>query len=145
MGIAPSVGRKGDSCDNALAESINGLYKTEVSSITEAPRGGGGAGSGTGGPAMTVLIQPSSSVGTDRLYAKAQRWGERLSTSDRAGHAGLTRTNGCPRYRGEGGAQKRKRECFQGVLLLFLVLADMIMNETPDQLGVTRSYEKFDE
>lgn len=42
MGIAPSVGRKGDSCDNALAESINGLYKTEVSSITEAPRGGGG-------------------------------------------------------------------------------------------------------
>ena len=28
--IEPSVGRVGDSCDNALAESIIGLYKTEV-------------------------------------------------------------------------------------------------------------------
>ena len=29
-GIAPSVGSKGDSYDNALAETINGLYKTEM-------------------------------------------------------------------------------------------------------------------
>ena len=29
-GIEPSVGRVGDSYDNALAETINGLYKTEV-------------------------------------------------------------------------------------------------------------------
>lgn len=29
-GIEPSVGRSGDSYDNALAESINGLYKAEV-------------------------------------------------------------------------------------------------------------------
>lgn len=29
-GIAPSVGRRGDSYDNALAESVIGLYKTEV-------------------------------------------------------------------------------------------------------------------
>jgi transposase InsO family protein len=29
-GIAPSVGTVGDSYDNALAESVNGLYKTEV-------------------------------------------------------------------------------------------------------------------
>ena len=29
-GIAPSVGRVGDSYDNALAETINGLYKAEV-------------------------------------------------------------------------------------------------------------------
>ena len=29
-GIAPSVGSRGDSYDNALAESIIGLYKTEV-------------------------------------------------------------------------------------------------------------------
>ena len=29
-GIAPSVGSIGDSYDNALAETINGLYKTEV-------------------------------------------------------------------------------------------------------------------
>jgi putative transposase len=29
-GIAPSVGRHGDAYDNALAESVIGLYKTEV-------------------------------------------------------------------------------------------------------------------
>ena len=29
-GIEPSVGRRGDSYDNALAETINGLYKTEL-------------------------------------------------------------------------------------------------------------------
>jgi transposase InsO family protein len=30
MGSAPSVGRIGDSYDNALAETINGRYKAEV-------------------------------------------------------------------------------------------------------------------
>lgn len=30
MGIEPSVGSKGDSYDNALAETINGLYKAEL-------------------------------------------------------------------------------------------------------------------
>ncbi len=30
VGIAPSVGSVGDSYDNAMAETINGLYKTEV-------------------------------------------------------------------------------------------------------------------
>ncbi|MGK0170909.1 MAG: putative transposase [Gammaproteobacteria bacterium] len=30
VGIAPSAGSVGDSYDNALAETINGLYKTEV-------------------------------------------------------------------------------------------------------------------
>jgi len=29
-GVEPSVGSKGDSCDNALAETINGLYKAEL-------------------------------------------------------------------------------------------------------------------
>jgi len=29
-GIEPSVGSKGDSYENALAETINGLYKTEL-------------------------------------------------------------------------------------------------------------------
>ena len=28
-GIKPSIGTAGDSYDNALAETINGLYKTE--------------------------------------------------------------------------------------------------------------------
>ena len=30
VGIAPSVGSRGDSYDNALAESVIGLFKTEV-------------------------------------------------------------------------------------------------------------------
>ena len=30
VGIEPSVGSVGDSYDNALAETINGLYKAEV-------------------------------------------------------------------------------------------------------------------
>jgi len=29
-GIEPSVGRRGDSYDNALAETVNGLYKAEL-------------------------------------------------------------------------------------------------------------------
>ncbi len=29
-GITPSTGSVGDSYDNALAESVNGLYKTEL-------------------------------------------------------------------------------------------------------------------
>ena len=29
-GVVPSVGSRGDSYDNALAESFNGLYKTEL-------------------------------------------------------------------------------------------------------------------
>lgn len=29
-GVAPSVGSRGDSYDNALAESVIGLFKTEV-------------------------------------------------------------------------------------------------------------------
>jgi putative transposase len=29
-GVEPSVGSVGDSYDNALAETVNGLYKTEV-------------------------------------------------------------------------------------------------------------------
>lgn len=29
-GVQPSVSGKGDSCDNALAETINGLYKAEL-------------------------------------------------------------------------------------------------------------------
>ena len=43
-GIAPSVGSRGDSYDNALAESVIGLFKTEVirRTGTVAPSGGGG-------------------------------------------------------------------------------------------------------
>jgi len=36
-GIAPSVGNKGDSHDNALAETINGLYKAETIAALAGP------------------------------------------------------------------------------------------------------------
>jgi putative transposase len=32
LGIAPSVGSRGDSYDNALAEAVNAAYKTELTS-----------------------------------------------------------------------------------------------------------------
>ena len=56
-GIEPSVGAKGDSYDNALAETINGLYKAEVIHRRgpEAPRGGG-----TGNAGMGRLVQSTT-------------------------------------------------------------------------------------
>ena len=65
-GIEPSVGGKGDNHDNALAETINGLYKAElihrrvpwktVESLARHPR-------------MGDLVQPSPTPGTHRLQA----------------------------------------------------------------------------
>ncbi len=65
-GIEPSVGGKGDNHDNALAETINGLYKAElihrrvpwktVESLARHPR-------------MGDLVQPSPTLGTHRLHA----------------------------------------------------------------------------
>ena len=55
-GIEPSVGSRGDSYDNALAESIIGLYKTEV--IVDV---------GPGVVSKTLSSPPSSgSIGTTR-------------------------------------------------------------------------------
>jgi putative transposase len=51
-GIEPSVGSKGDSYDNALAETINGLYKA----------------SGAGYAGMGVLVQPPPAARTHRLH-----------------------------------------------------------------------------
>jgi transposase InsO family protein len=65
-GIEPSVGSRGDSYDNALAETINGLYKgradTQAGTLEE-------PGSGrTGHSGMGVLVQPPPPDGTHRLY-----------------------------------------------------------------------------
>ncbi|TCT19474.1 transposase InsO family protein [Thiobaca trueperi] len=64
-GIAPSVGRVGDSYDNALAETINGLYKAEVipSPVVEEPRG-----RGVGHPHLDRLVQPPTAPGADRSH-----------------------------------------------------------------------------
>lgn len=56
-GLEPSVGSVGDSYDNALAETINGLYKAEVITVadpgavskkTNGPRCSGSIGTTTG-------------------------------------------------------------------------------------------------
>ena len=77
MGIAPSVGSVGDSYDNALAESIIGLYKSEV--ICRSRRHPGESGNQRGpwrrceavelAPPMGALVQPPAPVRTPRVCA----------------------------------------------------------------------------
>ena len=59
-GIEPSVGSVGDSYDNALAETINGLYKAEVihRRSWKNLRGGRAGHAGLGG-----LVQPQRLLG----------------------------------------------------------------------------------
>ena len=64
-GIEPSVGRVGNSYDNALAETIIGLYKTVGHSpiaLSFAPSRGGGVGDA----GMGRVVEPPSAVRTDR-------------------------------------------------------------------------------
>lgn len=87
-GIEPSVGSTGDSYDNALAETINGLYKEES--------GGGGAGdAGMGG-----VVQSPPLAGADWLHSTGGGRSKLLSQSERAGRAGLTHTKQPPRNPG---------------------------------------------
>ena len=66
-GIEPSVGSVGDSYDNALAETIIGLYKTEVIRLRGPWRhlGSGGAGDAEVGR----LVQSSTLARADRRHA----------------------------------------------------------------------------
>ena len=64
-GIEPSVGSKGDSYDNALAETINGLYKAELIHRRRLEDQGGRRTRDAG---MGGLVQPPSTAGTHRLY-----------------------------------------------------------------------------
>ena len=65
-GIEPSVGSKGDSYDNALAETINGMYKTELIHRRAPWKTDGGGGTGHAG--MGGLVQSPPAAGTHRLY-----------------------------------------------------------------------------
>jgi putative transposase len=74
-GIEPSVGSVGDSYDNALAETINGLFKTEI-----IHRRGPWRSARSGRiwhPQMGRLVQQSSLARTDRKYP-ASRSGSAL-------------------------------------------------------------------
>ena len=62
-GIEPSVGSRGDSYDNALAETINGLYRAElIHRRVWKTRASVDGNAGVGG-----VVQSSSVDGTDRL------------------------------------------------------------------------------
>lgn len=65
-GIEPSVGSKGDSYDNALAETINGLYKTELIHRRALLEDKGIRGAGH--PGMSILVQPPQATRTPWLY-----------------------------------------------------------------------------
>ena len=54
-GIEPSVGSVGDSYDNALAETINGLYKAEALALVRSRR--------VRHARMGRLVQPSPAAG----------------------------------------------------------------------------------
>ena len=64
-GIRPSVGSKGDSYDNALAETINGLYKAELIHHRALEDQGG---RGVGHAGMGGLVQPSQAARTHRVH-----------------------------------------------------------------------------
>ena len=65
-GIEPSVGSRGDSYDNALAETINGLYKAELIHRRAPWKTREAVELAT--LRMGVLVQPPPTAGTHRLY-----------------------------------------------------------------------------
>ena len=87
-GVEPSVGSVGDSYDNALAETINGLYKTEV---IHPPRPVAVArGRRVRHPRMGRLVQHPPPARTDRKHS-ARRGRSALLCPDR--DASLGRVN----------------------------------------------------
>ena len=65
MGIEPSVGSRGDSYDNALAETINGLYKAELIHRRGPWKTRESVELAT---LLGTLVQPPSTVGAHRVY-----------------------------------------------------------------------------
>jgi transposase InsO family protein len=75
-GIEPSVGSKGDSYDNALAETINGLYKAELihrRALEDA------RGRRTGNARMGFVVQPPSIARTHWLHPAGRGRGKLLA------------------------------------------------------------------
>lgn len=68
-GIKPSVGSVGDSYDNALAETINGLYKAE---FIHRPLLAQPEGCRNGHPRMGGLVQPPRPSGADWKHSPAE-------------------------------------------------------------------------
>ena len=95
-GIRASVGTVGDSFDNALAETINGLYKTEV--IKHRGRGGPSTRSSTPQP-NGRLVQPPQALRVLRRHS-ASRIGGRLLPSAPAPPSGRSSETPVTRHAG---------------------------------------------
>ena len=86
-GIEPSVGSRGDSYDNALAESIIGLYKTEVIRRR---------GPWRGHPRVGPLVQHATTLGADRKCLPRRVRDELLSVAGRLARDGETQLKQSP-------------------------------------------------
>ena len=85
-GIAPSIGSVGDSFDNAMAESIMGLYKAEVIPAANAgtpssrpggrPCGGSHGSTTTGSTKHSAISHPPSSRSTTTVKPLRPSWSE---------------------------------------------------------------------
>lgn len=83
-----------DSYDNALAETINGLGKTEViyrRRLWRGPRRGR-----IRHPGMVRLVQLPPTARADRQHLPGRETTGVLSPAERVGQGGLTITNGSP-------------------------------------------------
>ena len=87
-GIEPSVGSVGDSYDNALAETINGLYKAEVHRRGQAVI----RGCRVRNPRVGRLVQQSPAAGTHRLHPAGRSRGALLRHAERPSHGRVTQT-----------------------------------------------------
>jgi len=87
-GVESSLGSVGDSYDNGLAETIIGLFKTDV--IRRRVRHAG----------MGRLVQSSSAARADRQHSSGGVGTGVLSAMGRVSHGGLTQTNESPEFQG---------------------------------------------
>ncbi len=90
-GIEPSVGSRGDSYDNALAETINGLYKTELIHRRAPWKTREAVELVT--TRVGHMVQSPAAARADRLYPAGRSRGKLLPATGQSGHAGLTHTN----------------------------------------------------
>ena len=104
-GIEPSVGSRGDSYDNALAESIIGLYKTEV--IRRRGALAWSRGRRVRHPRGGALVQHATTLGADRKCHPRRVRDELLSVAGRLARDGETQLKQSPENPGRFTISKR--------------------------------------
>ena len=108
-GIEPSVGSRGDSYDNALAESIIGLYKTEVIRRRGPWRGLEDVEFAT--LEWVTLVQHATTLGADRKCLPRRVRDELLSVAGRLARDGETQLKQSPENPGRFRSASRWAEC----------------------------------